>query len=170
MDPDNSYMEHTILSRRAGRDHRICRSRPQQTTGEGIVDRKVDLMAKELRPYGVSVAAIQEAKWFGSDVWEAQGYLFLHSGRPLPKEKEVAAKNEGGGIALNERATKAWKEAGEVWRAVSSRIVAARLKVSSTWAEEARWIQRNKEHLHHSHISLCSNSQSTPNSYTEVHG
>ena len=119
------------LVERAGGDQRICRSRPQQTTGEGIVDRKVDLMAKELRRYGVSVAAIQETKWFGSDVWEAQGYLFLHSGRPLPKEGEVAARNEGVGIALDERATKAWKEAGEVWRAVSSRIVAARLKVSS---------------------------------------
>ena len=119
------------LVERAGGDQRICRSRPQQTTGEGIVDRKVDLMAKELRRYGVSVAAIQETKWFGSDVWEAQGYLFLHSGRPLPKEGEVAARNEGVGIALDERATKAWKEAGEVWRAVSSRIVVARLKVSS---------------------------------------
>ena len=81
--------------------------------GEDIVDRKVDLKAKELRRYGVSVAAIQETKWFGSDVWEAQGYLFLHFGRPLPNEGEVAARNEGVGIALDERATKAWKDAGK---------------------------------------------------------
>ena len=57
--------------------------------------------------------------------------MFLHSGRPLPREGEVAGRNEGVGIALDERATKALKEAGEVWCAVSSRIVTARLKVTS---------------------------------------
>lgn len=94
-------------------------------------DRKIDLMAKELRRYRVSVAGIQETKWFGSDMWEADGYLFLHCGHPLPGEDDAAVQNEGVGIALHERAARVWKEAGEVWKAVSSRIVTARLKVSS---------------------------------------
>ena len=46
----------------AGRDQRI-------TASEGIVDRKIDLMVKELRRCRVSVGVIQETKWFGSDVW-----------------------------------------------------------------------------------------------------
>ena len=79
----------------------------------------------------MSVAGIQETKWFGVDVWPADGYTFLHSGRPLPRDGESAARNEGVGIALNEKATAAWKEAGEAWEAVSSGIVTARLKIAS---------------------------------------
>ena len=60
-------------------DARICRSRPQQTNPT-IVDRKLDLLMEELARYNVSVAGIQETKWFGRDVWTAGGYTFLHSG------------------------------------------------------------------------------------------
>ena len=38
--------------------------------------------------------------------------IFLHSGRPLPGDQERASKNEGVGIALDEKATVAWKNAG----------------------------------------------------------
>ena len=79
----------------------------------------------------MSVAGIQETKWFGKDVWDAQGYTFIHSGRPLPGGEGPAVRNEGVGIALDEMATAAWKAAGEVWDAVSSRIVTARLKSTS---------------------------------------
>ena len=82
---------------------------------------------KELRRYDVSVAAVQETKWFGMDVSEAQGYTLLHSGRPLPSGDEPAVRKKGVGIALDERATSAWREAGEKWNAVSSRIVTADL-------------------------------------------
>ncbi len=78
----------------------------------------------------MSVAGIQETKWFGTDVWAADGYTFLHSGR-LPSDDERSARNEGVGIALDEKATAAWKEAGEAWEAVCYRIVTARLKIAS---------------------------------------
>ena len=94
------------------------------------VDRKLDLVVSELKRYGVSIAAIQETKWFGSDIWQADDYTFLHSGRPLPNNGESAMRNEGVGIALNKEATKAWKEAGEVWDAVNSRIITARLRIT----------------------------------------
>ena len=123
----------------AGGDKRISRSRPQHIGGEmtnnsertsqHLVDRKLDLLVKELRRYGVSGAAIQETKWFGRNVWQANGHTFLHSGCPLPKDGEPAVRNEGGGSLLDERATAAWKEAGEIWNAVSSRVVTARLKL-----------------------------------------
>ena len=89
----------------------------------------MDLLVSELRRYGASVVAIQETKWFGKDVWQADRHTFLHSGRPLPKDGEPAVRNEGVGILLDKRATAAWKKVGEVWNAISSRIVTARLKL-----------------------------------------
>ena len=59
----------------------------------------------------------------------SEEYTFLHSGRPLPTSEDVHATwNEGARIPLNEKATIAWRAAREKWRAVSSRIVTARLK------------------------------------------
>ena len=40
----------------------------------------------------------------------------------------MAARNEGVGILLDGKAAAAWRQGGEVWKAVSSRIVMARLK------------------------------------------
>ena len=96
-----------------------------------MVDSKLDLLAKELRLYGIAIAAIQETKWFGSDVWQSDGYTLLHSGRPLPGDEESGIRNEGVGIMLDENASAAWKEAGEAWEAVSSRIFTAQLKTMS---------------------------------------
>ena len=95
------------LVERAGGDQRICRSRPHPQACEGstAVDHKLDLLVSELKQYGVSVAAIQETKWFGKDMWEAQGYTFLHSGCPLPIVDGPVVTNEGGGTALDVRAT-----------------------------------------------------------------
>ena len=118
----------------AGGDRRICRSRPQsradrrnspQKPGPHLVNRKLDFLARELKRYGMSIAAIQETKWYGNDVWQANGYTFLHSGRPLPCAEETAVRNEGVGIMLDESASAAWREA---WEAISSRVVTARLK------------------------------------------
>jgi len=36
-----------------------------------VVDRKLDLLAVELSRYGVSVAGVQETRWFGKDMWPA---------------------------------------------------------------------------------------------------
>ena len=69
------------------------------------MDRKLDLLVNELRHYGVSVAAIQKTKWFGKDVWQADGHTFLHSCHPLPKDGEPAVRNEGVGILLDKRAS-----------------------------------------------------------------
>ena len=112
-------------------DERVCRKRVVEACDDpGMVDRKLDLVVRELKRYRVSVAGIQESKWFGSDVWNVGEYIFLHSGRPLPNASESAARNEGVGIVLDKMATEAWKSAGEVWEAVSSRIVMARLMLS----------------------------------------
>ena len=75
----------------------------------------------------MSVAGIQGIEWFGNDVWTAGEYIFLHSGRPLPDTDKIGVRNEGVGIALDKAVAEAWKKAGEVWEAVSSRVVMARV-------------------------------------------
>ena len=126
------------LGENSGSDRRICRSRPGPhpivpacSTSPHCVDRKLDFLIKELKRLGVAVAGIQETRWFGSDVWTAaDGYMLLHSGRPLPEESAPQTRNEGVGIMLDKDGVTAWKDAGECWEAVSSRVVTARLKVA----------------------------------------
>ena len=48
----------------------------------------------------------------------------------MRSDHENAIRREGVGIALDEKATAAWRAAGEAWEAVSSRIVTARLKLA----------------------------------------
>ena len=128
------HMDIRTLVESAGEDRRICRVRPDPkachlpSTGPHYVDRKLDFLVKELRKLRVVVAGIQETKWFGQDVWNADGYTLLHSGRTLPGDGEPLTRNEGVGIVLDESATAAWKNAGESWEAVSSRIVTVRLQ------------------------------------------
>ena len=119
-----------------GDDRRICRVRPNPkvchlpSDGPHCVDRKLDLLVNELRKLNVVVAGIQETKWFGQDVWNADGYTLLHSGRTLPGDGQPLLRNEGVGIVLDWYATVAWKKAGETWEAVSSRIVTVWLQIA----------------------------------------
>ena len=100
-------------------DERICRKRPNEALqNPNTVDRKSDLLVRELRRYQVSIGAVQETKWFGCNVWQADGHTLLHSGRSLPGNNENGARKEGIGILLDERATNAWRAAGEAWDAV----------------------------------------------------
>ena len=85
-------------------DERICRKRQNNNLS---IDRKLDFLVAELRRYGIAIAAIQETKWFESDVWRADGYTFLHSGRRLPNGDGPARRNEGVGIMLNPGMTEA---------------------------------------------------------------
>ena len=48
----------------------------------------------------------------------------------MPSGDGSAIRKEGVGIALDGKATAAWRAAGEVWEAVSSRIATARLKLA----------------------------------------
>ncbi len=91
----------------AGGDRRICKSRPESqdnTTSPDLhaVDRKLDLLVKELKRLEVAIAGVQETKWFGNDVWVADGHTLLHSGRALPDETSPQVRNEGVGIILDE--------------------------------------------------------------------
>ena len=101
------------------------------------VDRKVSLMVRELKKYEVSVAGISETKWFGQAVYEVEGYTILHSGRPVPEESP-RLRSEGVGIVLNPAMGAAWREAGEEWKAVSPRVIKARMKMGKKQSDGAR--------------------------------
>ena len=70
--------------------------------GRGVVvDRKVMLMVQELHRFGINVVGVSETKWFGSAIYDVDGYLILHSGRAVPGEGEKVERNEGVGIVLD---------------------------------------------------------------------
>ena len=106
----------------------------QQVLGErsNVVDRKLDMLVRELKRYRVSVvvARVQESRWFGKDIWPAaDGYTFLHSGRPLPDSGYAATRNKGVGILLDEAATAAYGSGVVRYgKQLVQEIVMARLK------------------------------------------
>jgi len=78
-----------------------------------IVDSKLNLLMGELERYGISVAGVQETKWFGSNVWPAvYGHIMLHSGRSVPQDGATVIRREDVGIVLIPRTAAAWKAAG----------------------------------------------------------
>ena len=86
----------------------------------GEVDHKVNLLVGELRRFDISIAGIGET---GEGVYEVDGFVLVHSGRPVPADGEPVQRNEGVGILLNSTMATAWRNSGECWRAISSRIV-----------------------------------------------
>ena len=44
---------------------------------------------------------ISETKWFGSDVYEVDGFTVLHSGRELPQPGDVLQRGEGVAVVLD---------------------------------------------------------------------
>ena len=82
----------------------VCQKRQVLSERSNVVDRKLDMLVRELKRYRVSVAGIQESRWFGKDIWPAaDGYTFLHSGRPLPDSGYAATRNERVGILWMKR-------------------------------------------------------------------
>ena len=56
------------------------------------------------------------------------GYVFVHSGRPVPADGEPVQTNDGVGILLNSIMAAAWRNSGECWRAISCRIVSIHIQ------------------------------------------
>ena len=97
--------------------------------GRGVaVERKASFMVREMRRFGVNIMGISETKWFGAAVYDVDGFTLLHSGRPLPEDSPME-RNEGVGIVLDPTLSAAWRAGGEIWKAVSSRIILAKFKL-----------------------------------------
>ena len=120
-----------------------ARVRQDKRTLKGSVERKIVLLVWELQRYNIYAAAISETKWFNSNVYEVEGHVVLHSGRELPEDGEQFLRSEGVGIILSPEAAKAWRDGDEQWKAVSSRIITARLRIG-------------REGRHHQYMFLVS--------------
>ena len=106
------------------RDPRVCCSR-RVAYGDTGVERKLDILVKELARYHISIVGIQEIKWFGSDIWPSGEW---------PANDDIAIRREGVGILLDGRATAVWRAVGEMWTAVSSwRAVGEMWTAVSSW-------------------------------------
>ena len=94
-------------------------------------DRRVDLIIRELERYDIKMAALQETKWLGSNVYNIGKSVLLTSGRPVPAPGELLQRGEGVALVLTGPAITAWKAAGQQWRAWSSRLISTCLQTGS---------------------------------------
>ena len=62
-------------------------------------ERKVDQIVCELERYDVVVRALQETKWFGSEVYEVGGSVLLTSSRVIPASGEAVQRERRCGIS-----------------------------------------------------------------------
>jgi len=76
------------------------------------------------------VAALQETKCFGVGAYRVGESMVLAAGRAVPGVGVERQRGEGVAIVLSEPAIDVWKATGSRWRAWSSRIVSATVKVA----------------------------------------
>ena len=73
------------------------------------IDRKVNLLV-ELHHFDImSITGISETKWFGWGVYEEDGYVLVHSGKPVSADNEPVQRNEGVGILLSPALEDFWE-------------------------------------------------------------
>ena len=92
-------------------------------------DRRIDQVVDVLENYRVTVAALQETKWFGNEVYKVGESLVLTAGRPVPQEDRQ--RGEGVALVLRGPAVHAWKAGGSRWKSWGSRIVSASLRLGT---------------------------------------
>ena len=94
-------------------------------------DRKIDQVVDVLDDYHVTVAALQETKWFGKEVYKVRESLVLTAGRPVPRADRQRERGEGVALILKGPAVQAWKAGGSRWKSWGSRIISASLRVGT---------------------------------------
>ena len=111
---------------------------PIETARQGddmqVVDeRKIDQVVDELGRYKVDIAALQETKWFGEDVYRVGESVVLAAGRPVPGAGVVRQRGEGVAIVLSGLAVGAWKTCR--WQLLES----LELEVGDSYFEGGEW-------------------------------
>ena len=99
-------------------------------------ERKVDQIVCELERYDVVVRALQETKWFGSEVYEVGGSVLLTSSRVIPASGEAVQRGEGVALVLRRLALDAWKRGGKQWKVWNSRCVSACLQLAGCGSQK----------------------------------
>jgi len=113
----------------------------------------------------MSITGISESKSFGQGVYEVDGFVTVHSGKPLPSGDDPVLRNEGVGIVINPVVAAAWRDSGECWKAVSSRIVYAQVKLQCSKYHRGR---RGKRDVYLSVVSVYSPTYHSPQEQKDV--
>ena len=71
------------------------------------------------------MGALEETKWFGSEVYMVGESVVLTAGRDVPGIGHVKQRGEEVAIVLTGPAIGAWKAGGKCWKAWNSRIISA---------------------------------------------
>ena len=100
----------------------------QRNERVAVDERKIDQVVSELNRYNVVVAALQETKWFGNEIYRVEDSVVLTSGREVPEHVGSRQRGEGVAIVLLGPAVSAWKAGGSRWKAWSSRLITVSLK------------------------------------------
>ena len=91
--------------------------------------RKVDQIVHVLGQYNIKIAALQETKWFGSDVYQVLGAVVLTAGRSVPPLDEPVRRGEGVAFVLLNDAITSWQAAGKQWKSWSARMISASFRI-----------------------------------------
>ena len=77
------------------------------------------------------MAALQETKWFGSEVYRVGSSVVLTAVRDVPEAGQPKHGGEGVAIVSSGISVSAWKADISQWKAWNSRLVTATLEVGS---------------------------------------
>jgi len=122
------------------------------------VDRKINFLVVELHRFDIRITGISKSKCFGQGMYNVDGFVMIHSGRPLPSGDDPVLRNEGVGIVMNLVAA-AWRDSGECWKAISSRIVYAHVKLQCSKFHRGR---RGKQDVYLSVVSVHAPTYHSP--------
>ena len=61
----------------------------------------------------MSIIGISKTKWFGQGVYEVDGFIMVHLGQPVPKDKDLVVRNEVVGNIMSPNVAAAWRNSGE---------------------------------------------------------
>ena len=92
-------------------------------------------MVRELERYKISLAALQETKWFNDAVYRVGESIVIAAGRPIPPDGEIRQRGEGVAIVLSGPAVQAWEADGKQWKAWSSLVVTVTLLTGKRTAD-----------------------------------
>ena len=104
----------------------------QRADGQRGESKKVDQIVEEMKRYNVKVAALQETKWLGNEMYQVGGSVILTAGREITSPGAPLQRGEGVAILLLGPAIDAWKKTGRKWKAWNSRLISACLQVGNT--------------------------------------
>ena len=89
----------------------------------------VDQIIHTMGQYNIKISALQETKWFGSNVYRVAVAVLLTSDSNVPPSNEAMQRGEGVVLILLGDAIFSWEAGGKQWISWSARIVLACFKI-----------------------------------------